>query len=108
MRKNGIAFYSWKNTDLRQLQLFADNFKWLSVVEFSLTDCPCLLFSLERDESLGLKCSFWRTEIRAGKLLRLFYHCKNYINNVCQSIKIMILPLKPSEYPTCTVFFAQD
>lgn len=42
--KNGIAFCSWKNTDLRQLQLFADNFKWLLVVEFSLTDCPCLLY----------------------------------------------------------------
>lgn len=82
--KNGIVFYSWKNTDLRQLQLFADNFKWLLVVEFSLTDSPCLFFTLERAESLGLKCSFWRIEIFPGKLLRLLYHSKNYKNSVCQ------------------------
>lgn len=42
--KNGIVFYSWKNTDLRQLQLFADNFKWLLVVEFSLTSLPLSYF----------------------------------------------------------------
>lgn len=82
--KNGIVFYSWKNTDLRQLQLFADNFRWLLVVEFSLTDSPCLFFTLERAESLGLKCSFWRIEIFPGKLLRLLYHSKNYKNSVCQ------------------------
>lgn len=80
--KNGVASYSWKNVDLRQLQLFADNFKWLLVVEFSLTDCPCLIFSLGRAESLGLKCSFWRIEIFAGKLLRLLYHSQNYKKNV--------------------------
>lgn len=41
----------------------------VKVIEFSLTDCPCLHFYLKRAESLGLKCSFWRMEILLGLFL---------------------------------------